>query len=53
MPRFGVRTMRERVERVGGRFQIESSPGHGTTVRIYLPVVEGQDNGSSSDPSGR
>ena len=53
MPRFGVRTMRERVERVGGRFQIESSPGHGTTVRIYLPVVEGHDNGSSSDPSGR
>ena len=52
-PRFGVRTMRERVERVGGRFQIESSPGQGTTVRIYLPVVEGQDNGSSSDPSGR
>jgi len=52
-PRFGVRTMRERVERVGGRFQIESSPGHGTTVRIYLPVVKGQDNGSSSDPSGR
>jgi len=53
MPRFGVRTMRERVERVGGRFQIESSPGHGTTVRIYLPVVKGQDNGSNSDPSGR
>ena len=53
MPRFGVRTMRERVERVGGRFQIESSPGHGTTVRIYLPVVKGQDNGSNSDPPGR
>ena len=51
-PRFGVRTMRERVERVGGRFQIESSPGSGTTVRIYLPVVEGQDHGSNSNPSG-
>ena len=53
MPQFGVRTMRERVERVGGRFQIESSPGQGTTVRIYLPVVEGQNHGSNSDPSGR
>jgi signal transduction histidine kinase len=51
-PRFGVRTMRERVERVGGRFQIESSPGHGTTVRIYLPVVEGQDHDSSADTPG-
>jgi signal transduction histidine kinase len=50
--RFGVRTMRERVERVGGRFQIESSPGSGTTVRIYLPVAEGQNHGSNSNPSG-
>ena len=39
--RFGVRTMKERVEGVGGRFEIASSPGNGTKVRIYVPLAEG------------
>jgi signal transduction histidine kinase len=51
-PRFGVRTMRERVERVGGRLEIESSPGCGTTVRIFLPLAEGEDHDSSADTPG-
>jgi len=51
-PRFGVRTMRERVERVGGRLEIESSPGCGTTVRIFLPLAEVEGNGFDSDPPG-
>ncbi|HLA18934.1 MAG TPA: GAF domain-containing sensor histidine kinase, partial [Dehalococcoidia bacterium] len=51
-PRFGLRTMRERVERVGGRLEIESSPGCGTTVRIFLPLVEGEDHDSSADTPG-
>ena len=37
--RFGVRIMRERVESVGGRFEIESSPDCGTKVQIYFPVA--------------
>ena len=45
--RFGVRIMRERVETVGGRFEIESSPGCGTKVQIYLPLAEVQDHGPS------
>ena len=45
--RFGVRIMQERVETVGGRFEIESSPGCGTNVHIYLPLAEARDHGSS------
>jgi nitrate/nitrite-specific signal transduction histidine kinase len=41
--RFGVRIMRERIERVGGRFEIESRPGSGTSVRIRFPAAEGRD----------
>jgi len=42
---FGVRIMKERVETVGGRFEIESSPGYGTKVQIYLPLTEARDHG--------
>ena len=38
--RFGVRIMRERIEKVGGQFGIESSPGSGTRVQICLPLGE-------------
>jgi signal transduction histidine kinase len=30
--------MRYRVEAEGGRFTLESSPGHGTCVRATLPI---------------
>jgi signal transduction histidine kinase len=33
---FGLAGMRERVEMVGGRLQIDSSPGHGTTIAVEL-----------------
>jgi len=35
--RLGLAGMAARVERLGGRLDIESSPGHGTRVRITLP----------------
>ena len=35
---FGLIGMRERVELVGGRLEVESSPGGGTVVRARLPV---------------
>jgi two-component system nitrate/nitrite sensor histidine kinase NarX len=41
---FGMRTMRERVERVGGRFVVDSVPGEGTKVRIFLPVNGGHEH---------
>ena len=35
---FGLPGMRERVERLGGSFSIDSSPGAGTRVRVEVPV---------------
>jgi signal transduction histidine kinase len=35
--RLGLLGMRERVEMVGGRFVIESTPGKGTTVSVEIP----------------
>ncbi len=35
---FGVLGMRERVALLHGTLEIESAPGHGTTVRCMLPV---------------
>ncbi len=37
-PQFGLQTMRERAEAIGGRFSVKSSPGGGTHVTIRLPV---------------
>ena len=33
---FGLRGMRERVERLGGSLRIESSPGAGTCLRVAV-----------------
>ena len=35
---LGLWSMRERVEQLGGRFEIESAPGEGTTVRALIPL---------------
>jgi signal transduction histidine kinase len=37
-PRFGLATMRERAESIGGQLEVASSPGHGTTVTARVPV---------------
>ena len=36
---LGVPAMRERVELAGGRFEIRSAPGEGTTVEFWLPAA--------------
>ena len=36
---LGLKTMRERAEQFGGRFEIESAPGQGTTVQVSMPVA--------------
>ncbi len=36
---FGLLGMRERTRALGGRFEIDSSPGAGTTLRVILPGV--------------
>jgi two-component system, NarL family, sensor histidine kinase UhpB len=38
LSRFGLLGMRERVEALGGRFEIDSAPGEGVRVRATIPV---------------
>ena len=35
---YGLVGMRERVDLMGGDFQLKSVPGHGTTIRVQIPV---------------
>lgn len=37
---FGLVGMRERVLIMGGRLQLDSTPGEGTTLRIYIPLEQ-------------
>ncbi|MFL6194341.1 MAG: GAF domain-containing protein [Thermoanaerobaculia bacterium] len=37
-PRFGLATMRERAETIGGAFQLDSIPGSGTRITVELPT---------------
>ena len=37
-PRFGLAIMRERAESIDGRLEVGSEPGHGTRVRIEVPI---------------
>lgn len=39
-PQFGLTTMRERAESVGGTLAIESTPGTGTAIRFEVPLSE-------------
>ena len=36
---FGVRGMRQRVERIAGHLEVESAPGAGTALSVRLPAV--------------
>jgi nitrate/nitrite-specific signal transduction histidine kinase len=35
---LGLRSMRERAQRLGGTLTVESDPGKGTTVRAHVPL---------------
>jgi len=41
---FGLRFMRERAETLGGRLQVDSTPGQGTCVEVEVPVMEAYDD---------
>ena len=38
-PHLGLQTMQERAEAVGGTFEIESTPGKGTKIRVSIPTA--------------
>jgi signal transduction histidine kinase len=40
MSGFGLLSIRERMLSFGGRFELESSPGHGTTATLILPLSD-------------
>jgi signal transduction histidine kinase len=33
----GFLIMKERADQVGGRFEVEASPGNGTTIEVTIP----------------
>jgi signal transduction histidine kinase len=37
---LGMINLRERAELVSGLLQIDSAPGHGTKVQVYIPLTE-------------
>jgi signal transduction histidine kinase len=37
---LGLASMRERARLLGGEFDIDSEPGHGTTVIVWVPLAE-------------
>jgi signal transduction histidine kinase len=39
-PRFGLTTMRERAEAVGGSLNIDSTTGHGARVTVRVPITD-------------
>jgi signal transduction histidine kinase len=40
-PQFGLSTMRERAESIGGTFSVETTPGAGTVVTVGIPLPSG------------
>jgi signal transduction histidine kinase len=35
---YGLRIMRERIEKLGGRFTIDTAPGKGTRISMTVPT---------------
>ena len=52
-PGHGLQNMRHRAEELGGRFDISSSPGDGTSISVKLPNQEVQGGQDQGDDRGR
>ncbi|HEX6777263.1 MAG TPA: histidine kinase, partial [Ktedonobacterales bacterium] len=46
---FGLRSMQERVQELGGAFLIESAPGQGTRVQVTFPCVQVPDAATGAE----
>ena len=43
---FGLKTMKERADVLGGTFRVESKPGQGTVIELQIPLTKsGEGNG--------
>lgn len=40
---FGMDGMRERVQLLGGNFEVKSAPNQGTLIRASLPLLEAEE----------
>lgn len=51
---FGLLSVRERIEFIGGRMDVDSQPGYGTTISIIFPGEQesGSQGGGNNDHSG-
>ena len=49
---LGLLSMQERAERVGGSLSVQSSPGAGCQVVLYIPSREVNDGANSNSPGG-
>lgn len=45
---YGLLTMEERVHEMGGTMNIQSAPGEGTTIEIWVPVIT-EERGTEND----
>lgn len=50
-PRFGLQTMRERAQSLGGRFELDSQPGYGTRVSVRLSLKPEMGAAAHADPA--
>jgi PAS domain S-box-containing protein len=48
---IGLTLVQRLVEMHGGRVEAESSPGHGATFRVRLPLLDGADTAPASPPA--
>jgi len=51
--RLGLLGMRERLEMVGGRFNVTSAPGRGTTVLAKIPLLDHKPGGGNTRRAAR
>lgn len=47
-PHFGLQTMRERAQAIGGTFELRSKPGSGTRVVVRVPLESPVEVGDAS-----
>lgn len=52
-PRFGLATMRERAESIGGSVRLDTAPGAGTRVRVEIPYQAPNQALNQSPADGR